>query len=283
MESEGNWTPAIVAASDRKLTDAGLGMGYESSKIKGTSLVDKHHLVLVAGDISAVSQVLGDLHATIGTGPTSTRFAADRLGELMSAYRTQEAAKTYLAPLGLTSDTFIARQREMEPGLVARLSKQLQDHTVDAEFLVSGVDDANAVLYHVNNIGIVTNHTDTGFLSIGTGGIHSSAYFMTLPYTHMTSYYYAMYQVYAAKRRSEVDPYVGKNTDLFVITRHGGISQIPPDIMETLGSIYEQELEAQRGILPIAEQKLMALHATIWPASSPEPQISDATSSSDHT
>ncbi|MDO6415214.1 hypothetical protein Q4F19_12550 [Sphingomonas sp. BIUV-7] len=69
--------------------------------------------------------------------------------------------------------------------------------------------------------GIVTSHVDIGFVSIGTGGIHSSAYFMQLPFNHQVGYHHALRTTFFAKKRAEVSPGVGVQTDMFLITGNG--------------------------------------------------------------
>ncbi|MGH6958029.1 MAG: hypothetical protein ACREEW_15290 [Caulobacteraceae bacterium] len=280
-----DYSPAIVAASDRKLTDSGLGIGYESSRYKGTT-IGTHRLALVSGDLTVHASIANDLGKNTSSDNFSTKEIASEAGRLLGEYRIQEATKIYLAPLGLNSDLFISRQREMEPSSVARLIKQIQDYEIDAEILIAGVDDGkDASIYRVDSRGIVSNHTSIGFLSIGSGGIHSSAYFMTLPYRHATTYYMALYHTYAAKRRAEVDPYVGKLTDMFVTTAHGGTSQIPQEVMSVLEKLYERSLDRERKIAKVADKRLMDLHEGIWaqPAQADTQAIREATSSKDQT
>jgi hypothetical protein len=284
--AKGDFSPAIVSGADRKFTDAGLGIGYESSRFKGAALGEnKRRIVLVSGDMSAQTALLKALESEIGD-TDSTEAVANRFGELLGRHRMREASRVYLTPLGLDSETFITRQREMDPASVARLNKQLQDYEIDAEAIVSGVDDGkNAFIYRVDRQGVISNHSSIGFLSIGSGGIHSSAYFMTLPYNHSTTYYVSLYHTYAAKRRAEVDPYVGKATDMFVTTNHGGTSQVPREVMKVLAALYERGLRRERKIAEVADKKLMELHKGLWdqPATPPMniQEINMAISSSD--
>jgi hypothetical protein len=173
--------PAVIAASDRALTDSGLGIGYEGARFKGSVLPTKQ-LVLVAGDLTTHSAVLRLLNAELKPEqPTSTVQTANMVARLLREYRMREASHTFLAPLNLDENSFLAQQRTMEPTLVIELANQLQGHKIDAEAMVAGCDgDKDANIYRINSLGVVTCHSDVGFLSIGSGGIHSSAYFMTM-------------------------------------------------------------------------------------------------------
>jgi hypothetical protein len=113
---------AIIAASDRTLTDAGLGIGYEGSRFKGSTLATKQ-LVLVAGDITTHSAVLRLLTAELKPDrPTDTLQIANMVARLLREYRMREAAHQFLSPLNLDDNSFIAQQRTMEPSLVIEVA-----------------------------------------------------------------------------------------------------------------------------------------------------------------
>jgi len=230
---------AIVAASDRTLTDSGLGIGYEGGRFKGQALPSKQ-LVLVAGDITVHSGILRLLNAELKPeNITSTLQTANMVARLLREYRMRQAAQIYLSPLNLDENTFLSQQRMMDPGLVIELAKQLQEYEIDAEAIIAGCDgDTEANIYRIGKTGVVTCHSDISFLSIGSGGIHSSAYFMTSSYNTATIYCKALYHTYVAKKRAEVDPYVGPYTDMFLINRLG-ITKIADEVVSALKSIYD--------------------------------------------
>jgi len=255
--------PAVVAASDRKLTDSSLGIGYEGSRFKGALLPNKK-LVLIAGEMVAHSAIIRSLQTELKDQTLTTTDTADMVGQLVARYRMREAARQYLSPLNLNADTFLGQQRTMEANLVIELSNQLQGHRIDAEAIVVGCDgEKEASLYRIDDRGQVTCHSDIGFVSIGSGGIHSSAYYMTTEYTHANMYYYALYHTFAAKKRAEVDPYVGKYTDLWLVNRNG-IFQIPPDITKSLNKFYEDNVEEQKKLPVMAQKVLVEAHKPLW-------------------
>jgi hypothetical protein len=179
-----NFGSAIIAASDRKLSDTGLGIGYQGSRWKGAMFPSIKQLVLVSGDIV--------IHSAI-------------LRELIRNYKMVEATRLFLSPLNLNQAAFLAQQRTMESRLVSDLANYLINHKIDAEALVAGCDgEKEASLYRVDNNGLVTCHSDIGFVSIGSGGIHSSAYFMTLPYSHVTMYFRRSIILLLPKRRPKL-------------------------------------------------------------------------------
>jgi hypothetical protein len=183
----------------------------------------------------------------------------------------RQAAQIYLSPLNLDENTFLSQQRTMEPGLVIELAKQLQDYEIDAEAIVVGCDgDKEANIYRIGKNGVVTCHSDINFLSIGSGGIHASAYFMTTSYNSTTMYYRALYHTYIAKKKAEVDPYVGPYTDMFLINRLG-ITKIPDGVIDALKRIYGANLEREKTLPDEAERQLIEAERLLFPQPSEPP------------
>ena len=159
---------AIVAASDKMLTDEGLGIEYPGLKGKWAAF-DKRLLVLVAGAMVIHSEVIRRLSTELKDVETLTTFdLAENVAKEIREYRTQEAVRTYLSPLGLDQDLFLAGQRTMDSNLVLELSNQMQQYAIEAEALVMGCDK-EANLYRIDRYGIITNNNDIGFASIGSG------------------------------------------------------------------------------------------------------------------
>jgi hypothetical protein len=203
--------------------------------------------------------VLRPLHAGLFGSGSAGLETAEMVGALIRNYRMAEAVRLFLAPLNLDQDTFIAQQRMMESSLVVELANQMQTYKIDAEVLVAGCDgDNHAHLFRIDQDGLVTCHTDIGFVSIGSGGIHSSAYFMTIPYSHVTTYFHALYHTFVAKKKAEVDPYVGSITDMFLINR-ASVEQIVPETIAELEKLYAEEMERQKKVPGEAEARLSKL------------------------
>jgi hypothetical protein len=262
---------AVIAASDRRLSDAGLGIGYQGSRWKGAAFPAIKQLVLVSGDIAIHSAIIRELTSNLTNLTPTTLEMAEMVAELIRKYRMVEATRLFLAPLNLNHDSFLDQQRVMEPTLVRELAKQLINHKIDAEVLIAGCDgEKEANLYRVDSDGLVTCHTDIGFVSIGSGGIHSSAYFMTLPYSHSVMYFHALYHTFVAKKKAEVDPYVDSFTDMFLIARDG-VEKIVPETIAELEKIYAERMEREKNFPEEAAARLAKVAAANIPAQPPKP------------
>lgn len=268
--------PAIIAASDRMLTDIGLDIEYEASRYKGTTLT-KTHMVLIAGDIRVHSAMLLELAPTLsGNNDLTTLELAELCAEFFQKYRRKEGERMFLSPLNLDENSFLSRQRTMEPSLVVELANQLQGHKIEAEALVVGCDKKLAHLYRVDASGIVTCHDDIGFVSIGNGGVHASAQFMYESYTHSVPYYPALYQTFVAKKRAEVAPGVGGFTDMFVLNRNG-ITRVPDALIQALERIYKANVERVKNFPVEAESQLIEAEKALFPQPSEMPADTTST------
>lgn len=255
--------PAIIAASDRLLVDDGLGIKYEKDRWKA-AVVSAHHIVMVSGAMTVHSDVLKDIHDFIlNTKNCTTKQIADKWSEVLRRYTRTEAANLYLSPLNMDEETFVTRNKLLEPTLAIELAQQMQDHKVDAEAIVLGCDDKNASLYSVDRRGRLSCHDDIGFVSIGSGGIHASGHFMIEDHSHFSNYYKTLFNTFSAKKKAEVSPDVGdKFTDMFIITR-GGVSKIPDAIVDKMEQIYkthliERKKMVERDLQQIAEADMQA-------------------------
>jgi len=264
---------AVVVAADKMLTDLGLGIEYQGSRGKWATF-GKQRLVLVSGDLAIQSEIIRRMHILLhGIELPSTPETAELVAAELRSYRATDAARVHLAPLGLDEQSFISKQRSMDSQLVLKLANQLQDHPTKAEALVIGCDNDQASIYRINGSGLVRNHSDIGFVSIGNGGIHSSAHFMFESYSHATTYYRALYQTFKAKKRAEVAPGVGEFTEMFLVNR-SGVSPIPREVIDTLEKIHKEDIERAKERPEEVEGLLGEFFQELYPQPSTPPENS---------
>lgn len=249
---------AIVAFSDRMLTDEGLGIEYQPGKWKAAITSDGRRVILVSGPFVVHSELLRRLFdvlkspyfvASSEAAPhNATRKLAEMYAELLRDYKREQASHLFLAPLSLDkNDRFLRQQRTLDPSLVAAVADQLQTHKIpgNPEALILGCEDKNAHIYHVDRDGLVTAHDDIGFASIGNGGIHASAHFMRREHVATAWYWKTLFTAFAAKKRAEVAPGVGDKTDMFLVTRNG-VDKMPEDMMEEFEKRYKARQAAAK-------------------------------------
>jgi hypothetical protein len=259
---DGEVGSGIIAASDRMLSDGGLGIEYEASRWKALILGTKH-MVFVAGELTFNSLALSRLVKSfdIDAKPT-TRDIADDYGRIVSQCAFERAAKRIVEPLGIAADRWHSNDLRWQEiglpeGVLSQVLDQLQSERVDCEAIILGCDGREAHIFRVDNRGIVTLHDDIGFVSIGSGGIHASGYYMQAPYNHMMGYHRALLLTYFGKKRAEVAPGVGRSTDMFLITGDGAgeVSQIE---LAALGKAFQRAEQSSKRLLPSLEKAMAA-------------------------
>lgn len=135
----------------------------------------------------------------------------------------------------------------------------------------AGRDDNGAHLFVVTDPGILTCADSVAFASIGTGKPHADSYFMMAHHTRNTDSHKALLDIYIAKRRSEVSPTVGADTDLFVIGGDG-FRDIDSEIQKRLEAIRAELDERIRMVVDIAgKEATQAIDAYLAERDTPLP------------
>ena len=250
---EGN---TIIGASDRMLTSGTIEFEPQRSKIR---ILSNSIFAMLAGDSALQDEVWQklwlDVNERIKAEPQNWWNVRD-VAELYSHYYGESkrirAERCLLAPLGLDSKTFIARQKEMDEGLVNRLTKELQRFEMpDVQAILTGRDNIGTHIYVANNEDVYC-YDSVGFASIGIGAGHANSQMMFSGHTTLKSFPETLLLVYSAKRRAEVAPGVGKHTDMFIIWPKLGTSTIigqderTKNVLPELLRIYRKEQIGER-------------------------------------
>ena len=164
-------------------------------------------------------------------------------------YVRREAEADLLAPLALKSADLVKEPPVVNATLIQQLSKQLQAYYDSSGLsddlggaIIAGVDGTGAHLYLIEH-GKVRFMDSIGFVAAGGGQWHAESQFMFSRYTRGWEFPDALSLMYAAKKRAEVAPGVGPETDIVIITTK------PPNVIHTrsdsdlvqgLESVYQE-------------------------------------------
>lgn len=232
---------AVVVASDRMVTMGGLQeFEHEVPKVNeiGRCLV-----ALVAGDALRgnvlVRAVQATGQATVGDVRSVANVAAIRYGEL----RRQHLDSTVFEPRGLTLAEFYhgGLHSGLLPQIVGGLDQQVANFDFGLEVLIAGVDEEGGHLFQIGNpggAGVVLDLGPIGFSAIGSGGLHAIQAMIGFGHTPSRGLNDTIFRVFGAKRRAEVAPGVGHDTDLLVITERGTV-KLSQDALDELQRIYD--------------------------------------------
>lgn len=107
--------------------------------------------------------------------------------------------------------------------------------------LVVGFKDDLAQLIEVNEFNLV-NTRDINFDAIGSGSVQALNTLLFQRHSKSNNLKATVYNVYKAKRNSEVAVGVGKETDLFVLFSSGRLHKVGDEDVKSLANIYAEEM-----------------------------------------
>lgn len=233
----------IFGASDRMLTGGDVEFEPESTKIHP---VTNSIVAMTAGDSSFQSEVILELQNVlvkrIKAYPEQwwvVRDVAYLYLQLRNEVKRKLAEQAILAPLGLDSSSFLARQKELADGFIKQVTQELVRFEVPGvSTIFAGVDPGGAHIYTVED-DVVRCHDSVGFAAIGSGYWHADSQLMLAKHSCYSPVPDTLLLTYAAKRRAEVAPGVGNATDMFMIgPLLGSFTPIGQDVLIQLGETY---------------------------------------------
>jgi hypothetical protein len=109
----------------------------------------------------------------------------------------------------------------------------------DVEAIITGLDNSGPHIWVVKNEDMVC-FDKVGFAAIGAGEWHSKSQFMFAGYSKYWDFPGALLLTYTSKKRAEVAPGVGGDTDMFTIgPKLGSFTWIGDHVLQKLEEIYK--------------------------------------------
>jgi len=250
----------IVGLADRMLSTGDVELQPLQSKIIQLS---NSMFAMYAGDVALATELLTNIKATVANRISKDPKnwwkivdVADLWREAYIKHKRTKAEAAILTPLGLTSDTFISRQKELSNGFISQLTAELVNFVIpDVHVIFSGIDPSGPHLYLANNADI-TCWDGVGFVAIGSGSYHARSQMLFSGHTSSTTLTRGTAAIYMAKRRAEIAPGVGDHTDSALLLAIGQLSVIRDDVMKTLQDATQDELDKISQMFSIVEGKL---------------------------
>jgi hypothetical protein len=254
---EGSPPFCVMGASDRMLTAGDIQ--YQPAQPKILTL-SSAIAVMTSGDASIQAQILyrtgADVQARIVREPDnwwSVEDVARLYLKYAMQYRAEEAELAYLAPHGLTYETWISRQHELAPRVAANIAEQLTYFPAPGvSAIIMGVDLVGPHIYvvHRDEDGrrmTVSREDYVGFAAIGSGSNHAESQMMLGGHATTNGFADTLRLLYKAKKSAEVAPGVGEATDLLILgPRLGENIIVRPDVLGQLEGLHDREQQAIR-------------------------------------
>ncbi len=230
---------AVVVASDRMVTMGGL-TEFEHEVPKFSSLTSTV-VCLMSGDALRGSQVSRETAVACASMPgIGVEQVAEHVAQKYAQLRLQLAISLNLSPRGLTLEAYYGSQQQMLGQLVAGIDNALATTDFGLELLIAGVDSDGGHVFQVGNPGgVAANLAPIGFHAIGSGGLHAIQSMISFRHHPGSQLRDTVFRVFASKKRAEVAPGVGENTDLAIITTKG-LNVLSDKTLQNLDEIYEE-------------------------------------------
>ncbi len=240
---------SILLISDRMITAGDIQFEPPTEKIL---FLTSSIAVMAAGDSAFHAEIVGgvmrDVQERAINEPDNwwnVKDVVDLYVQHRIAAKLKRAEVAILRPLGLDRASFLQNQKIMDAQLVSSISSDLINFQIpDVEAIFAGVDNhfraPGAHIYSVLNEYISCDDI-IGFRAIGSGARHAESALMLAGHSWNTDFPATVLLTYSAKKRSEIAPGVGVDTDMFIIgPQLGSFTRIAPPTMQKLDEEYRK-------------------------------------------
>lgn len=244
---DGNKGPLAVVAADRMVT-LGNFIEFEHTVPK-MALFSPYSIAMIAGDtLMGTRLAQGVANEFVGSAPATTEVAS-RLAQRFVEMRRGQLENQILRLRGLDLQMYYGGHQSLNGQITMMLDSQMAQFNLGIELLVAGVDGDGAHIFSIENPGQPERQHDViGYGAIGSGGIHALQAMIGFRRSPTTPLRETVFQVYASKRRAEVAPGVGIDTDMAIISADG-IKFLDETTLEKLKEMYLHHGQATEAAL----------------------------------
>jgi hypothetical protein len=116
---------------------------------------------------------------------------------------------------------------------------------LDVELIVAGVDASGGHLHSVGNPGGWQQcHDPIGTIAVGSGAIHAIQAMIGYSHSAAVPLRETVFHVFSSKRKAELAPGVGHDTDLMILDA-SGVAHVPKEAIRALDAINDEIAAAQ--------------------------------------
>lgn len=237
----------IWGASDRMLTRND-DIQYEATRPKFRA-VEGHIAVMFAGDVRIQTEIIESVRQRVlsfksknsDRHPT-VEAVVGMYSEVYEDFRRRHFERAFLSPFGLTTETFISRQKELSDQFVLKIEKRIfKDEAPDADAIIAGFDGCPHIWVFQGGEPRCEDHD--GFAAIGSGSQYALPELERIRHGPSANNQTTEFMVYLAKRSAERIAGVGPETDMFSITfLKSGLRRSGPGKIKRLEGVYRNYL-----------------------------------------
>jgi 20S proteasome alpha/beta subunit len=177
---------------------------------------------LIAGDALAGTRIARDVAQRLTSAGGTVEEIAALVAKRFAEVRMESAAAQILTARGLSLPDYYQMHQQLLPQIVGAIDNTLASFKLGVEMIIAGVDGTGAHLYTVSNPGDTAQCQDViGAVAVGSGQIHAIQSMISFRHGSMDPVSEVLFRVFSSKRRAELAPGVGHETDLAVISPQG--------------------------------------------------------------
>jgi len=262
----------IVGVSDKMFSTEAMAFEPKGTTKKVFALAPGI-FALNAGHVALQAEIMEEMQTVYNAGKKeaneknyTVKGMVDLYVDCFNRIRRQRINNSVFASYGLDEQTFLARQKDLSDVFVREMMIKVDQFQFPAvESIIAGIDNSTG---HVEpHIYIVKRHyyenvvqccDAVGYATIGSGSPHVEAYFMFSQFTRHYSLPKTIALSYFAKKRAELAPNVGKQTDMFLLGPTLGFNTNLATTLDykMLDAMYENINENERICTEAAFEKL---------------------------
>jgi len=237
---------SCVVGADRQITFPAMSLEYEHHDRK-IDVLTSRCAVLSSGDSAVAAEVIEKTRQLLkATNPSNIAQIAESLRDVYIAIHQERAENIVLKPRGFTLKEFKEKGAQLPPQAYTTIDQTLFNFGLNlVEFLIVGDDSTGAHIFRVYYSGIAGGNwlewsDRLGQRAIGSGASHAAILLAIEGQHRDLSLYETLYNVYRAKKNSEIAPGVGNATDLAVIS-DGNIKLISTTLLGEFDSLRKAD------------------------------------------
>lgn len=231
----------VLGASDQMVSTA----DNQTKRLKIYHVTERV-VMLMAGDVATHTELMIELRTLIDANSENPQVLtvknlADAYASAFAAAKHRQGVRQYLSPLGITSDEL--KTGKVSEKLAESLAKEMLYHQMPScSAIFMGVDESGgyskAHLYQVDNDRL-TCCDGAGYACIGVGFYQAASSLMFSGFKQDNQLDQALFQIFAAKKRAEVAPGVGRETDMvYISSADSKYIMLSDQIVDELDKIY---------------------------------------------
>ncbi len=210
----------VVTAVDRMVTaNFPIPTEFETVDVPKIYTLAENALAMSAGNALTAFEIVERAKAQISDQQiTKIEQITEVVRRSYQDYRRHLVVERYLEPRGLSLDSYYGMQQKLVLGVVQEVELQLTSFNLGVELIVVGCrDNDECHLFTVTHPGVSNLHDAIGHVSIGSGAPHVMYFFIGSNYRKSLPVEEVEKLVKEAKKKSEVAPGVGRQTEVMII------------------------------------------------------------------